>query len=241
MLVHAVERDWSDGIWVITLEGEFTRADHGTLRQAVAKCLADAPATIILDLHRVGSADRLLPNALATEERRAEREDVALVCVLNEELAATVRRAPIARFLTIYPTVQAARALVADAPTRRWLHLTVGDHPSAVVQCLNEVGAACRAWGIWNVQDEVQNITTELVGNAIEHTGGRAEVTLAFRRGLVRIGVHDPGGRLLLPPANGDASAHGLGRVAAYANAWGVHKTVGGKLVWATVRVQRDW
>ncbi|WP_157545304.1 hypothetical protein [Hamadaea tsunoensis] len=242
-LVFTVERDWQDGIWTITLAGDYAHADHVDLRRTVARCLADRPATIILNLQDVRSTDPLLPHALATEERRAQREEVSLVCALNDELATTVRAARIANFLTVYPSVAVAHTLVAGAATHRWLHVLVEDIPSTVSHCRNRVTAACLAWGVWPVQDAVRSVTTELVGNALRYAGGRAEVTFTLRRGLVRIGVHDFNATLpVLPspvgvPALGAGRMRGLDRVAATATTWGARKTPRGKVVWAAIRV----
>ncbi|SEO65314.1 Anti-sigma regulatory factor (Ser/Thr protein kinase) [Actinacidiphila rubida] len=99
-----------------------------------------------------------------------------------------------------------------------------------------------RQWGVPALADTAELLTTELVTNALQHTGGGAELTatLSFGpRNLLRIEVSDGLARKPAPgPPGGDhaTSGRGLLLVEALSDAWGVHSRGRGKVVWFELR-----
>ncbi|MEW1956907.1 ATP-binding SpoIIE family protein phosphatase [Kineococcus sp. NPDC059986] len=100
------------------------------------------------------------------------------------------------------------------------------------------------AWSTDELLDEAELVLSELVTNALVHTGGGAGVALRFdgadRR--LRIAVQDsstrsPHGRDAPPDALG---GRGLAIVDAVADAWGVEVAEHGKTVWADLAVEVD-
>lgn len=98
----------------------------------------------------------------------------------------------------------------------------------------------------WDVDEETvadaELVTSELVANAVTHTGTRAEllITREADRRLLRISVGDSSTR---HPAPRDAApdalgGRGLGIVDALAEAWGVADHGDGKVVWAELRLR---
>jgi two-component sensor histidine kinase len=72
--------------------------------------------------------------------------------------------------------------------------------------------------------DTAALLTTELVSNAIRHTGDELVVTVRVAGGLLRVGVSDSSHRRpqLVPVGSRDTSGRGLHLVEAMAHQWGV-------------------
>nr|WP_133799917.1 ATP-binding protein [Kribbella sp. VKM Ac-2527] len=84
-------------------------------------------------------------------------------------------------------------------------------------------------------------IVSEFVGNVVQHAHTDADLRLELRRDLLTVAVTDGNPTLPVrrPPSSTRESGLGLGIVTALATAWGANPTsVGGKVVWATIRVR---
>lgn len=94
-----------------------------------------------------------------------------------------------------------------------------------------------RQWGVPALADTAELLTTELVTNALRHTGGGAELTATLSpgpRNRLRIEVSDavarrPAVRVAHEQAT---SGRGLLLVQALSDAWGVQPRGAGKVVW---------
>lgn len=96
------------------------------------------------------------------------------------------------------------------------------------------LAAALVAWQPDSLVDAVRLVAGELVDNAVEHA--RTDVTVSVQRlpDGVLVRVHDRSAARP-QPASGEAG-HGLARVAALSEAWGVVEDgAGGKAVWALI------
>jgi hypothetical protein len=91
---------------------------------------------------------------------------------------------------------------------------------------------ACLDWALGNAYDDAALVVTELVTNAVRHTGTRCRLTIALDGDGLRIAVRDRGP---LRPALLDDGQHsaGLRLVTTLAHAWGVVPHADGKTVWA--------
>lgn len=91
----------------------------------------------------------------------------------------------------------------------------------------------------WLLPDRTREIAelvvSELVGNAVEHGGGRAELILSLRADHVRVDVLDRNPELpvVLSPTPVEHRHRGLLIVAALSTRWGTDQTGVGKSVWA--------
>lgn len=91
----------------------------------------------------------------------------------------------------------------------------------------------------WGMPDRTTEITelvvSELVGNAVEHGGGQAELILSLLADTVRVDVldHDPRPPMVLSPEPIEDRHRGLLIVAALSSRWGTHRVGTGKSVWA--------
>ncbi|MEV6104716.1 ATP-binding protein [Streptomyces sp. NPDC051940] len=96
-------------------------------------------------------------------------------------------------------------------------------------------------WGLGAQHTEYAVLlVSELVGNAVRHTGARTfGLRMMRRRGWIRIEVRDPSRGLpcLLPVRELDTSGRGLFLVDKLADRWGVDLMPRGKSTWFEMRV----
>ncbi|MFD7918769.1 ATP-binding protein [Streptomyces sp. NPDC059740] len=91
--------------------------------------------------------------------------------------------------------------------------------------------------------EQVENgvlLVSELVGNAVRHTGARAfGLRMLRRRGWARVELRDPSRGLpcLLPVQEMDVSGRGLFLVNRLSDRWGVDLHDRGKITWFEMRV----
>ncbi|MDI5968347.1 ATP-binding protein [Streptomyces sp. SL13] len=99
--------------------------------------------------------------------------------------------------------------------------------------------AKLRAWGLGPLSDTCELLVSELVGNAVRHTGAQTfGLTMERRRGWVRVEVRDPSRALpcVLPVQDLDVSGRGLMLVDKLSDRWGVDLLPRGKTAWFELR-----
>lgn len=98
-----------------------------------------------------------------------------------------------------------------------------------------------RQWALTPLMaEESVLLVSELVGNAVRHTGARVfGLRMLRRRGWMRIEVRDPSRGLpcLLPVRDLDTSGRGLTLVDTLSDRWGVDLLPRGKTTWFEKRV----
>ncbi|MEV6000856.1 ATP-binding protein [Streptomyces griseomycini] len=98
-----------------------------------------------------------------------------------------------------------------------------------------------RHWGLGaRITEDAVLLVSELVGNAVRHTGARVfGLRLRRRRGWIRVEVRDPSRGLpcLMPVQDMDVSGRGLFLVDKLADRWGVDLLPRGKTTWFEMRV----
>jgi anti-sigma regulatory factor (Ser/Thr protein kinase) len=133
----------------------------------------------------------------------------------------------------------AAKALdLLGDPSVREVHLTSRPESASIARRLSL--SVVRLWGLPHLADTVELLVSELVGNAVRHTGARTfGLRMQRRRGWVRVEVRDPSRSLpcLLPVREMDTSGRGLFLVDKLADRWGVDLQARGKTTWFELRV----
>lgn len=98
-----------------------------------------------------------------------------------------------------------------------------------------------RHWGLSaQLAEHAVLLVSELVGNAVRHTGARHfGLRMVRRRGWVRVEVRDPSRGLpcLLPVRETDINGRGLFLVDKLSDRWGVDLLARGKTTWFEMRV----
>ncbi|SDE19196.1 Anti-sigma regulatory factor (Ser/Thr protein kinase) [Streptomyces prasinopilosus] len=142
------------------------------------------------------------------------------------------------------PTVEDEHARKAlelfGDPSRAEVLLPSRPESAAVARRLTQV-VVLRHWGLGaaHTEDAVL-LVSELVGNAVRHTGARAfGLRLLRRPRWIRVEVRDPSRSLpcLMPVHELDVSGRGLFLVDTLAGRWGVDLLPRGKTTWFALRV----
>ncbi|MBD0710651.1 MULTISPECIES: ATP-binding protein [unclassified Streptomyces] len=98
-----------------------------------------------------------------------------------------------------------------------------------------------REWGLGpQIAEYAVLLVSELVGNAVRHTGARSfALRIQRRRGWIRVEVRDPSRGLpcLMPVHELDTSGRGLFLVDKLSDRWGVDLAPRGKTTWFEMRV----
>lgn len=100
--------------------------------------------------------------------------------------------------------------------------------------------AVLRLWALPQLAEDCELLVSELVGNAVRHTGARTfGLRMLRRRGWIRVEVRDPSRALpcLLPVRELDISGRGLFLVDKLSDRWGVDLLPRGKTTWFEKRV----
>jgi anti-sigma regulatory factor (Ser/Thr protein kinase) len=142
------------------------------------------------------------------------------------------------------PAVEDERALKAlelfGNPTEAEVPLPSRPESAATARRLAQV-VVLRHWGLTpKMTEDAVLLVSELVGNAVRHTGARVfGLRMRRRRGWIRIEVRDPSRGLpcLMPVQDMDVSGRGLFLVDKLADRWGVDLLPRGKTTWFEMRV----
>ncbi|KAF3469796.1 ATP-binding protein [Streptomyces sp. Tu 3180] len=142
------------------------------------------------------------------------------------------------------PTVEDERALEAleayGNPADEEIPLPSRPESAAIARRLTQV-VVLRHWGLGaKITEDAVLLVSELVGNAVRHTGARVfGLRLRHRRGWIRVEVRDPSRGLpcLMPVQDMDVSGRGLFLVDKLADRWGVDLLPRGKTTWFEMRV----
>ncbi|MEW2522483.1 ATP-binding protein [Actinacidiphila alni] len=139
--------------------------------------------------------------------------------------------------LLVEDAAATALDLVGD-PSLREVHLTSRPESASTARRLSL--SVVRVWGLPQISEVVELLVSELVGNAVRHTGARTVgLRMQWRRGWVRVEVRDPSRALpcLMPVRDLDTSGRGLFLVDKLSDRWGVDLQPRGKTAWFELRV----
>jgi anti-sigma regulatory factor (Ser/Thr protein kinase) len=123
-------------------------------------------------------------------------------------------------------------------PSREEVRLTSRPESAGVARRL--AGSVLRNWALPQKSEVVELLVSELVGNAVRHTGARTfGLRMLRRRGWIRVEVRDPSRALpcLMPVRDLDISGRGLFLIDKLADRWGVDLLPRGKTAWFELRV----
>jgi anti-sigma regulatory factor (Ser/Thr protein kinase) len=235
-----VYRDVDPPVEVVTVRGAWTPQLQQRARDTLTKCFAAHPAGLIIELSALGDpVAASLPTWLTAQRLGAALlpvVPVALCASADNPLAHRLQELNGRRFLPVYARERQARVAMADRlalPERLMLRLVAS--PDAAGRARDLVVRACTSWGMQQLCEPGRLIVSELVTNAIKHTGTGVSVIVSRRLAGLHIAVADGApGRPRIPEQRGD-SGWGLRVVDGSAVRWGIVPTPDGKVVWATV------
>ncbi|MFD6416391.1 ATP-binding protein [Streptomyces sp. NPDC060194] len=142
------------------------------------------------------------------------------------------------------PSVEDEQALkemeLFGDPTEAEVPLPSKPESASTARRLTEL-VVTRQWGLPpQTAEYAVLLVSELVGNAVRHTGARVfGLRMLRRRGWIRIEVRDPSRGLpcLMPVRDLDVSGRGLMLVDKLSDRWGVDLLPRGKTTWFEMRV----
>ncbi|KPI22185.1 putative PAS/PAC sensor protein [Actinobacteria bacterium OK074] len=120
---------------------------------------------------------------------------------------------------------------------------TVWRVPEAAGQARRFTRRTLRAWQVTEEADTVLLVVSELVTNALVHTGGQVRLDLTLVNHRLRVAVTDGSPRTPVKPTSIGWEAtggRGILLVEAVSAAWGTVPVSGGKQVWAEIVLEED-
>ncbi len=144
------------------------------------------------------------------------------------------------------PAVEDERALKAlelcGNPAEAEVRLPSLPESAATARRLAQI-VVLRQWGLGpKLAEETVLLVSELVGNAVRHTGARTfglRMRILPARGCIRVELRDPSRGLpcLMPVQELDVSGRGLFLVDKLSDRWGVDLEPHGKATWFEMRI----
>jgi anti-anti-sigma factor len=237
----SAETTWADAKLVVRLAGELRRASLPQVRRILAKCLAEQPKTLVVDLAGVQVRDELALTVFATAARQAETwPGASLMLSIPDPAVARLFATGGYGRLPMFASVD--EALAAD-PGRGTPSL--GDvllpASGAARHARGLAVEACERWGLPAIAPAAAIVTGELVANAVVHARTMMDLRLSRGHHYFLIAVRDGSDappRLLLGPRAEPVSGRGLLLVDEFAPRWGSFPAAGGKVVWAALSVR---
>ncbi|MGO1056011.1 STAS domain-containing protein [Crossiella sp. CA198] len=238
----ACQVDQTGAVAVVRPHGVLRVNTASALRGAVAKCLAEQPAAVLLELTGLRLGDEVALTVFPALSRRAAEWPgipVAL-CSVPAEVFAPMARIGLVRYLTVFAGPAEALAALADRPRSPVLREWYLPEAGACRQAREAVGQACATWRVEELAEAAVLVANELVANAVSHAGTALQLTVAMRGSYLCLSVRDGSAAppvLARRPAR--AGGQGLVLISKLATAWGHLSAVDGKVVWATLRVRQ--
>ncbi|MGI5243807.1 ATP-binding protein [Dactylosporangium sp. CA-139066] len=242
--------DVERGTVEVAVAGPWTARVRIDIAAAVRKGLAEQPRALLLDLTAVVDPDPALLGAVLLAERRsgAAVPPVPILVAAADRVREQLETSGVALRLPVYGSPAAARAdLERRSPPLGRVSLRLQPCILSPSEARSFVGDTVLAWDLAPLLRPARLIVSELATNAFEHAGTPFTVTASRRGTLLHLAVED--GDPALPAiveAHSRSSApleirgSGLRIVDGTATAWGATATAGGKVVWATLRTERQ-
>jgi len=232
-----------DGALVARLGGALTLADVADVRTNLLKCLAEQPATLLVDLGDLWVVDPLALTVFTAAVRQAGRwpGTPVLFCSPTPSTARLLT-APAYRRLTVLASLDAGRAQAAT-----------GTHglPTISEELLPVTGSArrgrdvttdaCLRWDLPHLIAPASLVASELIGNVVDHVHTMMTLRVSRWERYLLIAVRDgsaaePSTEVTLPPPY-MVGGRGLYLVDSIAHSWGCLPARDGKVVWASLAV----
>jgi hypothetical protein len=233
---------------LLTVHGTWDAQLRLDASATLRRCFTEKPAGLVVDLSGLHDPHCESAPVWMTARHFAAGLEPAVhlaFCVPPDlPLADRMQGLGAGRFLPVYAKVRQARvALSGRIPGGQQLSAVLRPEPDAPSLARNLVSDACLAWGLAGLLHRSRLVMSELVTNAVEHTGTEIRVEVHRRGSGLHLSVSDGDPRLprMVPLSRPrpdlplDERGSGLRTVQKTAYRWGVLPTDSGKIVWATI------
>jgi anti-sigma regulatory factor (Ser/Thr protein kinase) len=235
---------------LLTVHGLWDAQLRSHTSASLRRCFTEHPDALIVDLSGLlDPRSESAPTWVTAQHAAATLEPpvpLALCVPPDLPLADRMQGLGAGRFLPVYAKVHQARvALAGRIPGAEPLTLTLAPDTDAPSLARNLVSDACLSWGLVHLLHPSRLVMSELVTNAVEHTGTGIRVVVTRRGAGLHLAVADGDPRLPQvmtrtnrprPDLPLDERGRGLRTVQETASMWGSIPTETGKIVWATIR-----
>jgi len=227
---------------VLTIDGVLDSSTYLTLRNRIIKVALEEPPAVIVDVTALE-----VPTASAWSVFTSARWHVstwpdvpiALVCA-HAAVREAITRGGVARYVPVYPTVEAAWNGV-HVGGRRGRQRAHAQLPATLASLPESRRLVREVLAIWSQSDLIPTamvIVNALVENVLQHTQSAPRLRLETDGATVTVAVADgscAAAHRRERPGGGADTVSGLAIVAALSRAWGNSPTSSGKTVWAVI------
>ena len=228
-----LRQEMTDGVQVLSVEGEIGDREAGPLLDAVSSALADRPRAVVLDLHSVSGVSEAARGALATLPRLPDGWPLASLVVC-----------PPATSMEIAPSVVVAHdrddalAHATERRARPRTRIELDHDVRGPGQARAAVHACADRLRLDGVRDDIVLLVSEMVTNAIRHASPPVRLEIAAGDSDVVVAVCDGSPVQPAPRDPGEDAEGGRGMllVDLLADDHGVRTDPPGKAVWARLR-----
>ncbi|WP_410673989.1 ATP-binding protein [Amycolatopsis sp. cmx-4-68] len=231
--------EYRGGVTTVVVTGVLGLQCYPDLRDGLLKIAAEAPDGLIADIDRLTVEDATLVTVFSMVAMRiSDWPDIPFAVVTGRpEHRAMFADRTVDKFVPVHGDRAEAEHLLVHRPRRRAVQL-LARSPNASALARAFVRRVCGQWAVPELAEDALLIATELVENAVLHTGSSPRLRLELRRGILSIAVSDDDPRPAVLRERLDPLEPGLGlrMVVQVAKAWGCSRSwSGGKTVWAVL------
>ncbi|HEY2670828.1 MAG TPA: hypothetical protein VGJ07_10680 [Rugosimonospora sp.] len=239
-LTTTVTPDALTGALVVHIDGELSPTTAPIVRATLARCFAECPSAIVVDLTRTQAEQHSALTVFPTVQQHSPQAAyVALmVCAAGGPLIGRLGATALGRYLMVYNSCADALASVGAGPVgREQRQLRLPPTAQAPAASRYFVADTCRCWDLGHLQPAAELIGSELVSNGVRHAGTDLDLTLSRRGRYLHIGVRDTHRSLprVVESRPDREGGRGLRLIEAYASSWGTSVSGSGKIVWANL------
>lgn len=235
-----LERDFP--ICHVRVRGVLGYATAPQLRATIMKAFTDRPDLVLIDVSGLDVEDDITLTAFAALVRQGSAAGVSVMLHgAPPALARQLDTMAVTRTVPTFATTEEALAAHARRPGPARAQVDLSPDRDATGGARDLVDRCCALWGVSDIADDAALVVTELVANAVQHARTSCTVTVTLRERYLHIAVRDRSRQLPRRVTTDDEleAGRGLLIVEGIATSWGVVDTLGGKVVWASVRLRR--
>jgi len=234
--------DVTDPVLIVRLEGVLRLDAASSVWHVLAKLLAEQPDVVVVDLTAIVVGDPRALLVLAAVGRRASYWPgvPVILAVPSQPVRGALTRLGVDSQVAVCAGQEEAIVFANGAPAPPRLRERLLPIPGAARRARDLATEACLRWRLTGLIPPACVVASELVTNAVRHTGAECELSLAQTPRYLHLSVRDQSSAPATPgrPDISAVTGRGLLIVSRTALRWGSTPVAQGKVVWATLPAQ---
>ncbi|HEU5110950.1 MAG TPA: STAS domain-containing protein, partial [Micromonosporaceae bacterium] len=236
-----IDRTLHEGATVVRPHGELNLATYSHLRDALLKSALELPRAVVVDMEGLRvPTDSALVVFSSVCVQVSGWPAVPIVLVATRKLdRLRLRKNSVSRFVPVFASIGEALGGLTTPPHRRRTLIELTHSAASVGVARQFVEETCHRWGSPGLLPDAVLIASELVENAVRHTGSEPRLRLEQGESTLTVAVYDDDDTLvrMVEPDLTTAVQLGLVLVDKLAHTWSCAPMLsGGKVVWAVLR-----